>query len=379
VKLLIVSHACATPINQSLYAEVAKQTQWDVDLVIPSNWMDEYGRICSAERWCTFNGRLIRIPVCFPGNIIGHAYRARFSTIIRESKPDAIYVAHEPYAVATAQVYHSHSLSRRKCRIGFYSAQNIQKTYPPPFRWTEAAVHRLSHFAFPVSASVAHVLARKEYRGISRILPLAIDTDVYYPRPDVASIRERLTDGSDILLGYVGRLVPEKGLRTLVKALGLLPRHGWKMALIGSGPLEAELRTAIAAHQLQDKVIFCGFVPHTETPRFLSALDVLVVPSESQPNWREQFGRVVLEALACGTPVVGSDSGEIPVLLTATGGGVTFTERDPDGLAAALIKMIRCKRTRDRHANAGAAAVTSRFTLQAIAKDFADTITESMG
>ena len=66
---------------------------------------------------------------------------------------------------------------------------------------------------------------------------------------------------------------------------------------------------------ISGQVLQIGFVPHEETPRYLAAFDLLVLPSETQPNWKEQFGRVIVEALACGVPVIGSDSGEIPNLV----------------------------------------------------------------
>ena len=81
---------------------------------------------------------------------------------------------------------------------------------------------------------------------------------------------------------------------------------------------------------------FTGYIPHDEAARYLASFDVLVLPSETQPNWKEQFGRVVIEAMACGTPVVGSDSGAIPRLIESTGGGLIFHEGVPQHLADQL-------------------------------------------
>jgi glycosyltransferase involved in cell wall biosynthesis len=115
-------------------------------------------------------------------------------------------------------------------------------------------------------------------------------------------------------------------------------------------------------------------VPHEQTPEYLSAFDVLVLPSETQPNWKEQFGRVVIEAMACGTPVVGSDSGEIPKLIADTGGGLIFTERQPQELAGQLAKLVRDPALRAELAARGRQAAGSRYALPAIAANFASTI-----
>jgi glycosyltransferase involved in cell wall biosynthesis len=373
MKLLVVSHSCATPLNQQFYAEIAKVKGWHIDLVIPANWKNEYGNVLGAERWPAFNGRLLSVPVWKSGNIILHAYKASFAQLIRESNPDVIYVHHEPYAVATAQVYWA-NFRTKKCPIGFYSAQNIQKKYPPPFTWSEAVILRHSDFAFPVSQDVDHVFRGKGYAGPSRVLPLGIDTDTYHQRANHKALRTKLVGDREVLIGYVGRLVPEKGLTTLLAALGHLSKLSWKLVLIGAGPTENDLRKQAAVLGISDRIIFQGFVPHTETPDYLSAFDLLVLPSETQPNWREQFGRVILEALACGTPVLGSDSGEIPQLIQKTGGGLVFRERNIDDLAAKLRQLLTSSELRSTLAAKGATTIERQYSLAAVAQHFVETI-----
>ncbi|HSU65673.1 MAG TPA: glycosyltransferase, partial [Tepidisphaeraceae bacterium] len=288
-------------------------------------------------------------------------------------KPDAIYVNHEPYALATAQVYFANRRTLRR-PIGFYSCQNIVKRYPPPFCWMESMVFRQSSFAFPVSDKVKDVLRHKGYAGPAPVLPLGLDPTVYCPRDQIA-LREKLRGGDhQVLFGYVGRIVAEKGLLTLVRALALIRDLPWRLVVVGTGPLEAELDTLAASLGLADRVKRVGFIPHEQTPDYLSALDVLVVPSETQPNWKEQFGRVVIEAMACGTPVVGSDSGEIPKLIADTGGGLVFKERDPEDLARQLSLLARDPALRARLAGSGRAAVEQRYTLPAIVRCFSETI-----
>lgn len=383
MKLLVVSHACAVPVNQQLYASFGAITRWDVTIVVPSNWRNEYGGVSGGERWPTFKGHLIPVPVRLSGNIILHTYRVSFAKIIREVDPDVIYVHQEPYAASAAQVYWGNRRAGRR-PIGFYSAQNINKRYPPPFRWTETFVLRNSTFALPVSPSVAAVVARKGFRGESTVLPLAIDPDVYRPSVDNSTARRELLGDAAAdtpLIGYIGRLVPEKGLATLIEAVRRLHDLPWRLMLVGAGPMEAELKELVASAGLVDRVIFVGFVAHVRAPQMLSAMDVMVLPSETQPNWKEQFGRVVLEGMACGTMVIGSDSGEIPVLIHATGGGITFRERDPADLAAALRRVIVDPDLRHRLAEAGRAAVASRYRVADVVREFANTVVNaaSMG
>jgi glycosyltransferase involved in cell wall biosynthesis len=172
----------------------------------------------------------------------------------------------------------------------------------------------------------------------------------------------------------VGRLVEAKGLRTLVMALAQVRDLSWRLVLIGKGEFEGELRELLEKEGLVGRVEFLGYVPHEETPRYLSAFDLLVLPSETQPNWKEQFGRVITEAMASGTAVIGSDSGEIPNLVTASNGGRIFPERKVEALAGVLREMISRPEVRQECARRGMNWVRENVSLRAIAEKMADTI-----
>jgi glycosyltransferase involved in cell wall biosynthesis len=374
MKLLIVSHPCVTPINQQFYAEVERQTGWELTIVTPSNWKNEYGNKLSPERWSGYKGRLLSIPVWKSGNIPLHLYHSIFIPLLQDLKPDAIYVHHEPYAVATTQVYLANRLSLHR-PIGFYSAQNILKSYPPPFRQTERAVFQNSQFAFPVSPSVEQVLHQKGCQANTTVLPLGIDPEVYFPRPQAQAVANDLrTTPQEILIGYLGRISEEKGLKTLLQALKQIQNLSWRLIVVGSGSYETDFDAIAQNLQLKERIKRLGYVPHVEAPLYLSAFDLLVLPSETRPNWKEQFGRVIIEAIACGTPVVGSDSGEIPYLLQSTGGGFTFPEGQPEALAEKLQQLILNPLIRLQLIERGRQVVLQNYTNSSLAQRFAQTI-----
>jgi glycosyltransferase involved in cell wall biosynthesis len=373
VRLLIVSHSCVTPINQQIYAEIRKLTGWDFTLLVPETWKDEFGNVIQATNWPGFDVNLIKVPVHRTGNIIFHAYRISLKRLLSEGRYDVIYVNHEPYGVATAQLcWGNYRYSR--VPFGFYSAQNIRKDYPPPFGWLERAVYRSSRFAFPVTEAVAEVLRSKGYKGDLIVCPLPFDPQLYYPYPKDETPPILQKTGKELLIGYVGRIVEAKGLRTLVKALEQLPRADWKLAVVGTGPFDSEFTELIKSSDLMGQVLRLGFVPHIETPRYLAAFDLLVLPSETQPNWKEQFGRVLIEALACGTPVIGSDSGEIPNLVSSSGGGLVFHERNAEALADALKRMIKDRNLREICADKGRQWALKNVSLQAVGAKMAEAI-----
>jgi len=345
---------------------------------LPAVWKTEYSER-KAERWPAFRGSFHPIPVWKSGNIPLHAYQSLFTGLIRSTKPDAIYIQHEPYGAATAQVYLANRMTRR-VPIGFYAAQNIFKNYPPPFRWTEKMVLDDSSFCFPVTNEALEVLRNKGYRGDAEVLPLAVDSTLYRPMPEAAlELRQKLGIGeNEPVIGYLGRFVPEKGLITLVKALKLIESLPWRCVLVGNGPLEPQIRSALAEAGLTDRVLFPGYVAHTEAPAWLSMFDMLALPSETQANWKEQFGRVIVEANACGTPVIGSSCGEIPAVIGHTGGGIVVAESSPEELAAALRSLIEDPVRRAELAARSEVVVRREYDQRFLASRFAATIERNL-
>lgn len=378
MKLLIVSHPCVTPVNQQLFIEVERMTGWDITLVGPSNWVDDYGTVRSLTPAPGFAGQTHAIPVWPPASIPLHVYRSTFFPLLRAEQPDAIYVHNEPYAASTAQVLAANKMSGVNAAFGFYSAQNIEKSYPPPFSWTERWVYGNSSFAFPCSESVTDTLRAKGYTGSATRLPLGIDPELYSAQDDDRALRQDLVGDASVLIGYIGRLTEEKGLFTLLEALERLPADlDWKLAVVGTGSDEAALKQRADALGFADRINWVGYVEHTTAPRYLSAFDMLVVPSETQPSWKEQFGRVIVEALSCGTPVVGSDSGEIPLLLSRTGGGHVVRERDPRDLADGIERLGRDASLRASLAATGAEYVRSNLDHETLAATFASAIEQT--
>jgi glycosyltransferase involved in cell wall biosynthesis len=371
--LLVVSHSCATPINQQIYAELERQTGWKMTLVVPDAWKDEFGNILSKEKWPEFSGDLISIPVWKSGNIILHVYKENWGAFLDAGRFDAIYVNHEPYALATAHLCWANSRTL-KAPFGFYSCQNILKKYPPPFSWSEGTVFRKSSFAFPITDAVEEVLIAKGFRGISTVCALPLDPGIYRPRGLEEDLKLIPRANDETIIGYVGRLVEAKGLRTLVDSLGSLQDLSWRLVVIGTGEFEATFRRLLTEGGIINRVVFSGYVPHAETPRYLSAFDVLVVPSETQPNWKEQFGRVITEAMSCGTPVIGSSSGEIPNLIRKSNGGLIFPEKNAAEFAKCLRQMITQKDLRQKLGENGRKWVESEVSLSAVAKKMATTL-----
>jgi glycosyltransferase involved in cell wall biosynthesis len=363
MKLAVVSHPCITPVNQDFYARVQAQTGWDVTILLPRRWKTEYGWR-RVERWPAFRGGLTPLPVAPAGNIPLHAYIARVRRRLQALRPDVVYVHNEPYAVSTFQFsWAAHSLDG--VPVGFYSAQNLNKRYPWPVRRWERWVHAHADFALPVSATVADVLRDKGFANRIEIVPLPVDVERLYP-----TIESSSRDDRPFTAAYVGRVAVEKGLDTLITALSLLPKEDVRLLIAGDGPALHDLRAQAESLGVHNRVSWEGYVPHESIMSVYRRADVLIVPSRTVRNWKEQFGRVVIESLACGVPVITSDSGELPQLMAQTGGGWTFAEGNADALARAIRQVIANPGEARERAERGRRAVERVFSTDAVARQF---------
>lgn len=376
MNLLVFSFACSIPSNQSLFSKVEEKRGWDITIVTPSNWRTGFDEVREPKCSEDFDGDLVSVPVWFSGNIPLHIYKSSFISLLRREDPHAIYVHHEAYGLATFQVYFANWLLDQK-PIGFYSAQNIKKNYPPPFSLFESFVYSQSDFSFPITERVLSVLREKGYSGPATVLPLGVDASEFHAE-DHTPRSEMCSSPEDVLIGYVGRIEEAKGLSTFLDALNHVPAKNYELILIGNGPYEERLFEKARSLGIDEHITHLGYVDHSDISSYISALDMLVLPSETQSDWKEQFGRVIIEALACKTPVVGSDSGEIPHLIRDTGGGLIFPEGDPGSLADRLQTLIGNPERRRELADEGQRVVLRKYTDSARADQFASTIEEAV-
>ncbi len=364
MRLAVVSHPCVTPINQDFYARVQARTGWEVAILLPRRWKNEYGQ-CRVERWPAFRGELIALPVALAGNIPLHVYLTRLARAFRLLQPDAVYVHHEAYGAATFQAVRA-ARGLGNVPVGFYSAQSLEKRYPWPVAQMERSVYRRADFALPVSADVANVLESKGFQGRTEVLPLPVDTERF------RSSNEQPRNGSrPFTAGFVGRLAPEKGVETVLEAIRLLDRRDARLLVIGDGPARVKLEATAGEIGIRDRVTWAGYVQHDAVAHAYGEMDVLVVPSQTVPQWKEPFGRVVIEALAFGVPVIASDSGELPHLVNPTEGGWTFPEGKPQALAGALAHVHDSPAEAHQRGVSGREAVERLFDADVIADRFA--------
>ncbi|HKV84311.1 MAG TPA: glycosyltransferase family 4 protein, partial [Ktedonobacterales bacterium] len=241
--------------------------------------------------------------------------------------------------------------------------------YPPPFSLLEQYNYRHTAHIIACNADAGEVVRRKGYRGpLSTFAVYGVDPDVYAPT-------ERPAGRDEFVIGYLGRLVLYKGLGVLIEAMLGLPEN-CRLRLVGSGPDKDELERLARDTGVADRVEFAPAVAAAEAPRVLAGMDALALPSLTRPNWMEQFGRVLIEAMGCGVPVVGSDSGEIPRVIGDA--GVIVPEGNVEALRAALRELAERPERRRDLAERGRARVLANFTQEQVARKLADVYQQAL-
>jgi glycosyltransferase involved in cell wall biosynthesis len=337
MRLSVLSHSCVVDTNQQLYAALEAQGV-TLQLIVPEAWRDDMAeRVLRPTRWEGLRALVQPVPVHASGSVPLHVYRADLRRWLYLFQPDAVYCENESYALSTFQAALANRFSVRRPFL-FRNNQNLAKQLPWPFRQAERFVLGHAACANLINAEAGQLLRAKGYKGRMAYMPYGLDPELHHPM-DARELRAAW-GSPGFVFGYVGRLVEEKGLRVLLEAFARLhPESDAALVVLGDGPLRGELAQRVASPPLAGRVRWLPAVPHREVPRYLSALDVLVLPSLTRPGWKEQFGRVIIEAAACGTPVIGSDSGEIPHLITRLGAGLVVPEGQPEPLARAMAQL----------------------------------------
>jgi len=365
LRVAAISHSCVIDVNQQIYADLLRYPDVDLLLIAPERWYSSLRGDITFSALPALEQAAHALPVRFQGHIHFHWYEG-LGPVLGQFSPDILYLDEEPYSLVSTQ-----ALAWRNylgCKLVFYTKQNLPKRYLPPFSWMQSRILQASDHAMVVSQEAAEVLRRKGYAGPTTELPHGVDPQ-QVPKGDSADLRNRLgVQGPAV--GYVGRIANEKGVWDLLQAVRILvDRLGqsFSVVMIGDGPARWKLEDAVERTLPPGLVTFTGSVAHHAVPDYLNMLDVLVLPSRTQRHWKEQFGRVLVEALACGTPIVGSTSGHIPAVIESTGGGVTFREGDVHDMADKVERLLSDQSLAHDLAASGQAAVLERYSYHTIA------------
>ena len=359
IRVLMVSKACLVGAYQRKLEEIGAFSDVALTVIVPPTWREPGGTTIHLERAHVTGYELLAEPMALNGNFHLHFY-PRLARHFARVRPHVVHIDEEPYNLATFQAMW---LARRYgARALFFTWQNLNKRYPFPFNGIER--YNLRHAGFGIAGNheAVQVWRAKGYTGPMSVIPqFGVDPDIFKPGKRQDAEGER-----GFAIGCVARLVPEKGVDLLLRAAVGLPGV-WRVYVLNTGPQRHALESLAGELGVADRVVFDNPIPSTQMPAYLNELDVLVLPSRTHPNWKEQFGRVLIEAMACGAPVVGSTCGEIPQVIGDA--GLIFPEGDVDALRDALLRLQRDDELRRALSARGRARVLARYTQKQIAAE----------
>ncbi|MFQ6001614.1 MAG: glycosyltransferase, partial [Anaerolineae bacterium] len=277
MRVLMISKACVVGAYQRKLEELAKFEDVELTLIVPPYWLEK-GRKIPLERLHTSGYELLVEPMALNGHFHLHVYPG-LRTQVQRFQPEIMHIDEEPYNLATFQAIRL--AKKAGARALFFTWQNLLRRYPPPFSWMERYNLKNAAYAIAGNQEGKEVLQAKGFRGPMAVIPqFGVDPEIY--KPHAHEKRE-----GAFCIGYIGRLVEEKGVDLLLHALSDL-RGEWLLRILGSGPQKGRLQSLVQELDLTEHVTFDSPIPSPGMPDYYRGLDLLVLPSRTRPNWKEQ-------------------------------------------------------------------------------------------
>jgi glycosyltransferase involved in cell wall biosynthesis len=351
MRILVVSHTYIVDINREklkILANLAPDIE--VIVVVPRRWKPGgvQNQIIKTKLYNAGSFRVIPISNFSQNNQGLLTFGKDLINLLKQFRPQIIQVEQGSKSLAYTQLITLNQILNLKAKNIFFTWWNLPYKLNFPVALLES--YNLQHTDGIIAGNLAgaEILCQRGYKGMLKVMPqLGVDETVFLPGAKDTDLSQLLgIKSTDFVVGFVGRFVEEKGLLTLTKALAELKERDWKWLLVGRGELQSQIVEIATDTGINDRLIWVESVPHAEVYKYINLMNVLVLPSETSykfktltaVGWKEQFGHVLIEAMACKVPVIGSDCGEIPHVIGD--GGLVFPEGNVEALRDGLIKLM---------------------------------------
>ncbi|TVP61735.1 MAG: glycosyltransferase family 4 protein [Leptolyngbya sp. LCM1.Bin17] len=378
MRLLVISHTYGIDLNcEKLRSLAHLDPNVQITVGVPKRWQSGGVQHHVLRPATIDDGNFRRLPLghlsrnhqgllCFGPDLV---------RLLRQFRPQMIQVEQGAKSLAYAQTITLNRWLGLGAKNLLFTWWNLPYQLTFPVAQLEAYNLRHTHGLIAGNQAGADILRQRGYSGPTAVMPqLGVDETQFRPHPQPALARQLRMPDHAFVVGYVGRFVVEKGLLTLADALTRLRSHPWVWLLVGRGPLKATLMAKMAAAGLTDRVRWVDRVPHNTVPPYLNLMHTLVLPSETSRTaatltalgWQEQFGHVLIEAMAAGVPVIGSDCGEIPQVIGTA--GLVFPEGNAAALSDRLQRLMTNSADRQLLAQQGRDRVLAHYTNTVLAR-----------
>ena len=353
--LVVLSMACFESVNRTVYRLLQSEYGIPVHLIIPSS-LDFPGG--SKE------------PVDNPGEILAitklpisslhprlQVFRGA-GAVVSGLRPTHILVDADPASLMA--VVAGRWARQLDAKLWTITCENLPRSYlqeaigglgkASPRAFVSGLLNQLFLLAcrsrvdrvFTISQDGTQAMEALGFRNRITQMPLGFDAALFNLQGPqrIAETKKKLGIDRPVI-AYFGRIAPEKGVDLLVQALANLLDQPWQFLLDDferyPSPYQEKIRTLLASTGVKERTVLFRS-NHQDIADYMNAADIVVLPSVSTPKWKEQYGRVIPEAMACGKVVVGSRSGTLPELIGEC--GFVFPEGDVGQLQALIANLL---------------------------------------
>jgi glycosyltransferase involved in cell wall biosynthesis len=360
-KLLVVGHTYIAPINQDkwiVFAELYPEVE--VTVLFPHTWPDTMFTLKGMASQPRANCSFIPFKAFFIGNEVRYGYYPfALCKLLKKFQPDCIYVEQGDNAFSYFQIITLAKIFVPRARCAFFTWVNWEHQWSRKYRLLWSPIEKFNRYFS--SGAVAGNHDAKELllkKGFKREILVA-------PQLGVAVSDVVIKKQNTKKIFFVGRLTAEKGVFHLLHSFLNLSKDFplYELHFVGSGPCESLLKEIAQKNQ---RVFFHGSVGHYQVFEYLSEAAIFVLPSYDIPTWREQFGHVLIEAMALKVPVIGTDGGEIAHVIGDA--GLVARQNDVDSLEHCLRTLMADEKLQEKFGQMGYNRVQSNFSHQMIAQ-----------
>ena len=360
LKVLFVSHAYVTGVNQGKLNAIAATEQAEVGLLVPKAWQ--------AKGWQKFlqletpypDLTVYKSKIWFSGRVGAFIY-APWTVLraIKEFRPDIVHVEQEVFSLSGFELA---LISRLfNLPIAYFGWENINRRLSLPRQLMRRFVLNTAKLIVAGNKEGENLLRQWGYQKTIAVMPqLGVDSSLFAPK--------QRHQQNKFVIGYLGRMLYQKGIDILFSAAKHLSQenYSFKIILCGSGLDHEQLKADAKQQDVSHLIEWRDGVSHDCVPEVMNEFDVLVLPSRTVDTWKEQFGHVLIEAMCMNIPVIGSSSGEIPNVIGRD--DLVFPEGDSLALAQIIKRAMDKPEWYESVKKYGRDRVEQNFTHERIAQ-----------
>ena len=368
MKVLVISHTYIAKVNREKWRVLAEQQLGlKIKVIFPKTWNDALFKL-QAKNYMKDNlpnCKFVALPAFKTGNEILYGYYPKkFIKLLKTFKADLIHVEQGANAISYFQTILLSKIFSRKSKLSFFTWINWKPKISFKSKLFFGAIEKFNRFfsdgAIVGNQDAQKILKEKKFKKPVTVLPqLGVNQNVFIPAIKFNEKKQ---------IGYIGRIEVEKGVLHLVDAFAEIKDEfpEWNLMFVGAGGAKNDLYSYILSKNLEKQVKFKIAVNHDSVVSVLQNLDILVLPSYDTFEWREQFGHILIEAMSCKIPVIGSTGGEISNVIKDA--GFVFEQKNIEQLSDKLKTLMNDKELRFLLAEKGWKRVKENFSHEAIAQ-----------